>query len=476
MSGIPLFNIPNTKRTNNNKLLPNLSIPSIHNNTTPTPISNLDINNTNNDNNNDNYEQLIYDPLRNLTLQTKLLNQSHSTTSSSNSLSSSTPLTVTSAASASSKLRRKPPPNYESEQNLYDDNFNNFNNFNNSSCKENRDPDPDRDRDTANTSANSYDEFSFDATLKLPTTINDLAPKDWNFYANTNKIKEMCVLGEGNGGSVTKCFIEQLPNKQIFALKKITTDPNPEVRKQIFRELEVARKCQHSNIVQYYGTFIIEKQSLIGISMEYMDGNSLDAIYKEVLKRDKTNRINEKVLGKIANSILQGLNYLHSRNIIHRDIKPSNILLDSKGNVKLCDFGVSGEAVNSIANTFVGTQFYMAPERITGGSYSITSDIWSLGISLLEVANGKFPLEISLGPIEVIDSISRSDLNLKDNEVDHIYWTIEFKQFINKCLIKNFKQRPIPNDLIINDFWLLQSQKQIVNLSKFVKIVWELNE
>ena len=70
---------------------------------------------------------------------------------------------------------------------------------------------------------------------------------------------------------------------------------------------------------------------MIGIAMEFMDGQSLDSIYKEVLKRDKTNRINEKVLGKIANSILSGLDYLHLKNIIHRDIKPSNILLDTKG-------------------------------------------------------------------------------------------------------------------------------------------------
>lgn len=92
--------------------------------------------------------------------------------------------------------------------------------------------------------------------------------------------------------------------------------------------------------------------------MEYCEGGSLDAVYKHIKQRN--GRTGEKVLGKIAESVLHGLVYLHDRKIIHRDIKPSNILITKSGQIKLCDFGVSGELVNSHAGTFTGTSYYMA--------------------------------------------------------------------------------------------------------------------
>jgi len=92
--------------------------------------------------------------------------------------------------------------------------------------------------------------------------------------------------------------------------------------------------------------------------MEYCAGRSLDNVYKQVKMRG--GRTGERVLGKIACGVLGGLGYLHERKIIHRDIKPSNILITSDGNVKLCDFGVSGELVDSLAGTFTGTSYYMA--------------------------------------------------------------------------------------------------------------------
>ncbi|KAI5290540.1 MAP kinase kinase (MEK), partial [Ascosphaera atra] len=80
---------------------------------------------------------------------------------------------------------------------------------------------------------------------------------------------------------------------------------------------------------------------------------------------------------------------------MHRDIKPSNVLVNSRGNIKLCDFGVAGETVNSIADTFVGTSTYMAPERIQGGRYTVRSDVWSVGLTIMELAVGRFPFDYS---------------------------------------------------------------------------------
>ncbi|WLF77265.1 Protein kinase C signaling pathway involved MAPKK protein [Lodderomyces elongisporus] len=573
MSGIPLFNVPNTKRAFNSPALPSLSIPESHNNTKPPRLSlntnntktnsdcyksiNNNLNNLNNNlnnNNNDAFESHFAQALNlnqvehrdDFTAPKNVDNQTTfpavppqrpqivnvNSTSSSSSMSSTTPVTAQSIASSSSstKLKRKPPPRSttdhsqqigneghdgklkakeqrnkeeeaedreeeeEEEEEKDDDNDDDDDMKDEENCEKGQ-----KGEDTAVRSKEQEVEISGNNTLETrpnyenidnrarnPSPIannirkymylEDIKPYEWHYLANNNQIKKVGSLGEGNGGAVTKCYISQMPTRPLFALKLIITDPEPQIQKQIFRELEIARKYQHQNIVKYYGTFLQEKQSMIGITMEYMDGKSLDAIYKEVLKRDPTNRINEKVLGKIANSILNGLDYLHSKNIIHRDIKPSNVLLDTKGAVKLCDFGVSGEAVNSLASTFVGTQYYMAPERIMGKDYSISSDIWSLGMSMLEVANGKFPIDLSLGPIEVVEMVSRSELLLKDSEIDNIHWTFEFKRFISRCLIKDSKRRPIPREMLAHDEWCVSQSKEKVKMDKFVKVVWKLNE
>jgi len=135
-----------------------------------------------------------------------------------------------------------------------------------------------------------------------------------------------------------------------------------------------------------------------------MDKGSFDSIYRKI------GAININVVCLVAHSVLEGLTYLYDvHRIIHRDIKPSNILLNSEGEIKLCDFGVSGELINSIAKTFVGTSIYMSPERIQGAEYSVKSDIWSLGITLIELATGQFPF------CDVEDDDSLSDLDEEKN-------------------------------------------------------------
>ena len=171
--------------------------------------------------------------------------------------------------------------------------------------------------------------------------------------------------------------------------------------------------------------------------MEFCEGGSLDSIYREVKKLG--GRTGEKVLGKVAEGVLNGLTYLHSKKIIHRDIKPSNILLCRDGQVKLCDFGVSGEfGTKGDANTFIGTSYYMAPERITGQSYTITSDVWSTGVTLLEVAQHRFPfpadgteMQPRAGLIDLLTYIVRQQIpKLKDEPENHIKWSDNFKYFI----------------------------------------------
>uniref|UniRef100_A0A674BAT4 mitogen-activated protein kinase kinase n=1 Tax=Salmo trutta TaxID=8032 RepID=A0A674BAT4_SALTR len=138
-------------------------------------------------------------------------------------------------------------------------------------------------------------------------------------------------------------------------------------------ELEILYKCDSSYIITFYSAFFVENR--ISICTEYMDGGSLD-VYR---------RIPEHVLGRISVAVVKGLTYLWSLKILHRDVKPSNMLVNTRGQVKLCDFGVSTQLVNSIAKTYVGTNAYMAPERISGEQYGIHSDVWSVGISFMEV-------------------------------------------------------------------------------------------
>ncbi|KAJ8792933.1 hypothetical protein J1605_003901 [Eschrichtius robustus] len=117
------------------------------------------------------------------------------------------------------------------------------------------------------------------------------------------------------------------------------------------------------------------------------DGGSLDQVLKEA------KRIPEEILGKVSIAVLRGLAYLREKHqIMHRDVKPSNILVNSRGEIKLCDFGVSGQLIDSMANSFVGTRSYMSPERLQGTHYSVQSDIWSMGLSLVELSIGRYPI------------------------------------------------------------------------------------
>ncbi|TEB20966.1 kinase-like protein [Coprinellus micaceus] len=195
-------------------------------------------------------------------------------------------------------------------------------------------------------------------------------------------LKKLSDLGQGNGGSVEK--VEHIPTGTTMAKKIVLIDAKESVRKQIVRELDIIIECNSEYIVTGYGAFL--ENPNVCICMEFMDKGSFDGIYKRV------GPLPVEMVGNIALSVLEGLTYLYDvHRIIHRDIKPSNILLNSEGQIKLCDFGVSGELNNSIANTFVGTSVYMSPERIQGADYSVKSDVWSLGISLIELALGAFP-------------------------------------------------------------------------------------
>lgn len=179
----------------------------------------------------------------------------------------------------------------------------------------------------------------------------------------------------------------------IMAMKEIRLELDEAKFAAIIMELDILHRCVSPYIIDFYGAFF--QEGAVYICIEFMDGGSIDKIYGD--------GVPENVLRKITYATTKGLKELKDvHNIIHRDVKPTNILVNTRGQVKICDFGVSGNLVASIAKTNIGCQSYMAPERISGGgvtqganpssgTYSVQSDVWSLGLTIIECAMGRYP-------------------------------------------------------------------------------------
>lgn len=165
---------------------------------------------------------------------------------------------------------------------------------------------------------------------------------------------------------------------------------------------------------------------------------------------------------------------------MHRDIKPSNVLINSKGEIKLCDFGVSSELENSVADTFVGTGTYMAPERIQGSPYTVKSDVWSVGLTLMELAIGKFPFSIdsedddeAAGPQGILDLLQQIVLEPSPRLPKSDAFPQILEDVIAKCLMKDPKERPTPRELFDADPFLQAAKRTPVDLQQWAVAMME---
>lgn len=268
-------------------------------------------------------------------------------------------------------------------------------------------------------------------------------------------LKVMSELGFGNGGTVSK--VMHLPTRTLMAKKVIKIEAKAEARKRILRELQIMHDCNSPFIVAFYGAYINDND--IHVCMEHMDCGSLDSILA------KKGKLQLDVLGKVAYSVVEGLTYLYDiHRIIHRDVKPSNVLVNSAGKIKICDFGVSGELINSIANTFVGTSTYMSPERIQGAPYSVKGDVWSLGLMLVELATGKFPFGSgAMGVLDLLQLIVREPAPTLSPLVYP-----ELSLMVTQCLKKDPAERASLSDLL-NCQFVSEAKKRRIDMAKWAK-------
>uniref|UniRef100_A0A672TM24 Serine/threonine-protein kinase 3 n=32 Tax=Aves TaxID=8782 RepID=A0A672TM24_STRHB len=245
-------------------------------------------------------------------------------------------------------------------------------------------------------------------------------------------------LGEGSYGSVFKAIHKE--SGQVVAIKQVPVESDLQ---EIIKEISIMQQCDSPYVVKYYGSYF--KNTDLWIVMEYCGAGSVSDIIR---LRNKT--LTEDEIATILKSTLKGLEYLHFMRKIHRDIKAGNILLNTEGHAKLADFGVAGQLTDTMAkrNTVIGTPFWMAPEVIQEIGYNCVADIWSLGITSIEMAEGKPPYA-DIHPMRAIFMIpTNPPPTFRKPEL----WSDEFTDFVKKCLVKNPEQRATATQLLQHTF------------------------
>uniref|UniRef100_A0A665X0Y5 mitogen-activated protein kinase kinase n=1 Tax=Echeneis naucrates TaxID=173247 RepID=A0A665X0Y5_ECHNA len=321
-------------------------------------------------------------------------------------------------------------------------------------------------------------------------------------------LRDLGEIGRGAYGSVNKMVHK--PTGQIMAVKRIRSTVDEKEQKQLLMDLDVVmRSSDCPYIVQFYGALFREGDCWI--CMELMS-TSLDKFYKYVYCA-LDDVIPEEILGKITLATVKALNHLKENlKIIHRDIKPSNILMDRKGNIKLCDFGISGQLVDSIAKTRdAGCRPYMAPERIDPSAsrqgYDVRSDVWSLGITLVtttvssgspasrstcwnksdkrllsvcgvcvcvcvcvlfqyELATGRFPYPKWNSVFDQLTQVVKGEPPQLSNSEERQF-SPKFISFVNLCLTKDESKRPKYKELLKRPF-ILMYEERFVDVASYV--------
>ncbi|KAL6075980.1 hypothetical protein QOT17_003286 [Balamuthia mandrillaris] len=263
--------------------------------------------------------------------------------------------------------------------------------------------------------------------------------QDFNWTGGESVFQIEEKLGEGAYGAVYKG--RQKETGFILAIKEINDGGDFDDLK---KEIEILKRCRNKHVVCYYGTTNAKNNNNnLWILMEYCSVGSV----RDLIEMSELTLVEDQV-AFICREALMGLVYLHAQKIIHRDVKAANILVDSAGTVKIADFGVSEQLSGEKSQERIGTPLWMAPEVMQNREYDSRCDIWSLGITAIEMADG-LPPRHELSPARAMRLIPSQPPPTLENPAE---WSDEFNAFVKRCLVKDPTNRPTAMDLLTDPF------------------------
>lgn len=264
---------------------------------------------------------------------------------------------------------------------------------------------------------------------------------------NFEQLRIGVVIGQGSGGKVRAAQHRQ--TKQTYALKYVDFEGKSEdARNMIANELRRVEALKHPNIVSSHEAFF--RKSRLCVLLEWMDAGSMS----DIIARHSVDGFTEVMVSYVARGLFQGLAHLHKQKIMHRDIKPANVLANSKGEVKISDFGIakvfSGSATKTVS--VAGSTPYMSPEMILSQAYSFESDVWSAGMTIAECAIGAYPFvkKKAADPFEMFETVQKGSKSVVWDQRGRTPSEL-LRSFVDSCL-RDRDARPSAEELLLHPF------------------------